>query len=294
MSVSDPPPEPRLDLLKLDYEQTSEFIQGVLSVSNSLRGWAITLSLGLVGFGFDRHSVGLCVIAVAVSVTFAALDGYHGWLYSEAVHHLNGLERIWRLYYTSLGPTGGDPLAARQLKVAFGSHVFGFLSRIPPFSLGRLRAARPAVVFLLLYPSLILIALIAASSLSTGIMKTVAIVPCVPVGLVLLYGLACGGAPTTRIKAMAAVGVQIAALLALIVSPVILWLTADQLLDYVNDGWTWAEDTASSIWAALEANGGTHGFQIAVGCAVVVAVLIRKRIALVGKGLAAVFSGRGA
>lgn len=43
-----------LDLVELDYNQTSEFVRGVLGTATTIRGWAITIWLALAGFSVQQ------------------------------------------------------------------------------------------------------------------------------------------------------------------------------------------------------------------------------------------------
>lgn len=160
-----------LRLVELDYERTSQFIQGVVGTSATIRGWAITVWLALLGFSLDRSVSALAFLAASVVPVFGIVDLYHTWLYREALNHARSLERITSSYYNAMGRGGGgtdlDLLA--DLQEELESHRFGMYSRMGPFRF-RLFAARPYVFFRFLYPALLVVAIAAGILIDQGVL----------------------------------------------------------------------------------------------------------------------------
>ncbi len=51
----------------------------------------------------------LCLLAAIVTLVFLFVDGYHGWLYSEASKHAYAVERLLSTYYNALSRADDDP-----------------------------------------------------------------------------------------------------------------------------------------------------------------------------------------
>jgi len=78
------------------------------------------------------------------------IDGYHSWLYGEALVRANDLERLTAAYYDSFGRLAGDADADadRDLRIRLESHVFGLAELDPPLR----PLASSALVMLALAP----------------------------------------------------------------------------------------------------------------------------------------------
>ena len=155
-------------LLELDYERTASFITGVVGTSTSLRGWAVTIWLAVTGLAFDRGEPALAGLAAIVALAFFLVDGYHAWLYGQALAHAIKVERISALYYGALGGGLDDDDAQLDLQVGLESHRFGVYRDFRHFSIGALRYVRPQVVFRVFYPLLAVVALASAIALYLG------------------------------------------------------------------------------------------------------------------------------
>jgi hypothetical protein len=169
----------QIRLVQSDYEQTNEFIDGVVGTAALLRGGAITVWLGLIGFAFQQNLVALAVLAAVVAVVFWFVDGYHGWLYAEAAHHLRDTERVTAAYYRALGEDSGQharrastaepetPTPPADLRTVLGRHKFGlFKARRQDVSWIFPLLAKPIVVYRVLYPLLVGVAI--ASAVAIG------------------------------------------------------------------------------------------------------------------------------
>ena len=91
----------------------------------------------------------------------ALIDGYHSWLYANIRKHAQNIERVLGLYYASLARGDDDPEAYRDFEVAIQAHQFGRFAEIQKrFSLGALWEARPRIILLGLYGTLVACALV--------------------------------------------------------------------------------------------------------------------------------------
>jgi hypothetical protein len=144
-----------LDLVKVDYERTSEFTRGVLATAATIRGWAVTIWLALSGFAVQQDDSVLALLGIAVLVSFYAADAYHMGLYRQGLRHLAQLERLFGEYYGALSRLDADDEAIDDFLIDLEAHRFGFYRQLEPFSLRRSLDARPRV-FVVLYVALLL------------------------------------------------------------------------------------------------------------------------------------------
>jgi hypothetical protein len=155
-------------LLELDYERTASFISGVVGTSASLRGWAVTIWLAVIGLAIDRGEAAVAGLAALVAVAFFVVDGYHAWVYGQAVVHASELEQISALHYDALGRGLEDEDAQLDLQVGLESHRFGMYRNFRRFTVSDLLYVRPHVIFRVFYPLLALAALVSAAGLYIG------------------------------------------------------------------------------------------------------------------------------
>jgi hypothetical protein len=152
----------RIRLAEADLAQTNDFVKGVLATGAAIRGSAITIWLALLGFAAQQHLAVLCLLAAIVTLVFLFVDGYHGWLYSEAFKHAYAVERLLSTYYNALSRADDDPeeliIFRRDLRV----HRFGLFHNLPErFKLKHIfLKARPTLFYRILYPVIIVLALI--------------------------------------------------------------------------------------------------------------------------------------
>ena len=148
-------------LLELDYERTTKLIEGVIGSSFTIRGWGIALSSALIGLTFQAQLWELAGLAIVVTLLIAFIDGYHSWLYAKTLRHATTIERVLGLYYASLARGDDDPEAVRDFEAAILAHQFGRFREIQKrFGLRALREARPRVVLLILYATLLACAVV--------------------------------------------------------------------------------------------------------------------------------------
>jgi hypothetical protein len=152
----------RIRLVEGELAQTNDFIKGVLTTGAAIRGSAITVWLALVGFAVQQDLWELGILAAIVAFVFLLADGYHGWLYSQAFRHARALERLLSRYYATLSRADDDPDAMIIFRRDLRAHRFGlFVSFRERFELKQIfYQARPALFYKVLYPFLVVVALI--------------------------------------------------------------------------------------------------------------------------------------
>jgi hypothetical protein len=158
----------RLRLVEVDYASTTDFIKSVDTTATTIRGLAVTIWLALVGFSVQQSIWELAALASIVAAAFLLLDGYHGWLCAEAEKHARAAETVTSRYYEALssGEDEDDALLDFQEELRF--HRFGLFLNIHAFGFGDLRAARPVLLYRLLYPVLIGLAVVVAICVAAG------------------------------------------------------------------------------------------------------------------------------
>ncbi len=164
-TTSDDTQKEMVRLVELDYERTAQFINGIISTTATIRGWAVTIWLAIIGVAVDRGQGLLALVAAVVVFAFLLIDGYHAWLYREALIHATALERLSGRYYDSLGRGLDDEDIELDLRVALESHRFGMYRNLKQFRLNDLRFVRPAIFFQVFYPMLVVLAVVVAGLL---------------------------------------------------------------------------------------------------------------------------------
>lgn len=143
-------------LLELDYEKTTKLAEGVISNGFTIRGWAITLTSALIGFSIQARLWPMAVLASALALLFALIDGYYSWLYARASAQAGAIEEVLRAYYGSLARGDDDTEAQHEFEALLLAHQFGRFSQTQRFTLLSLRDVRPRFVFVVMYVTLLL------------------------------------------------------------------------------------------------------------------------------------------
>jgi hypothetical protein len=150
-------------VLELDYQQTTKLVEGIVSSSFTIRGWGIALISALIGLTFQAQRWEIAALAIVVTVLIAFIDGYHSWLYANVLRHAQNVEHVLALYYASLARGEDDPEARRDYEVAIQAHQFGRFAEVQKFRLAVLREARPRVIIIILYVTLMACALVSGA-----------------------------------------------------------------------------------------------------------------------------------
>ena len=149
-------------LIELEYERTTQFINGVTATAATIRGWAVTIWLAILGVAFDRSVWALGILASLLGLAFLFLDAYHSVLYAEGALHADALERLSAGYYNAMGRDAGDPDRKLDLDANLEAHRFGLYRNLTLVRLRDLPKARPAIFFTVFYPFLVGVGLLSA------------------------------------------------------------------------------------------------------------------------------------
>jgi hypothetical protein len=158
----------RIRLVEADYASTTDFIKSVVTTAAAMRGLAVTIWLGLVGFAIQQRVWELALLAVIVAAVFWILDGYHGWLYRQALVHAQAAEAVTASYYRALSRGEDAEYVVLDFKGALRSYSFGLYRSIRAFRPRDLLEARPTLFYRVLYPLLVGLAVVAAICVASG------------------------------------------------------------------------------------------------------------------------------
>jgi hypothetical protein len=151
-------------VLEVDYEKTTQAIDGVVGSSFTIRGWGITLSSALIGLTFQAQHWQFAALAVVVTLLIAFVDAYYSWLYAKVLQHANEIETVMRYYYAYLSRGDVDDDARTDFLAKILAHRFGRFTEIRKgFNLSSLREVRPRFVIVTLYATLVVCALVSGA-----------------------------------------------------------------------------------------------------------------------------------
>ena len=148
-------------ILEVDYEKTTQAIESVNGSSFTIRGWGMTLVAGLIGLTFQAQYWEIALLAMVVTLLLAFVDGYHSWLYGKVLQHANNIESVMRYYHAYLARGDVDDQARLDFLGKLLSHNFGRFTEIRHgFRLSSLREARPRMVIVTLYLTLLVCSMV--------------------------------------------------------------------------------------------------------------------------------------
>jgi hypothetical protein len=153
-------------LVEADLDRTERFIQGVVGSGFTVRGWAITVGLALIGVAFDRDQWELASLAVGVALMFGLVDAYHSWIYTKALDHAQATENVLNSYFVSLTRGIDEPKSVEDFGVELEAFRPGLSANLERFRLSALKSVRPRLVILTVYGALICIAVIASVAIA--------------------------------------------------------------------------------------------------------------------------------
>ena len=140
-----------------------KLIEDILSSCFTIRGWGIALISALIGLTFQAQLWEIAALAIIATFLIAFVDGYHSWLYARILRHAQNVENVLGLYYASLARGDDDPDARRDYEVAIQAHHFGRFADVPRFQLSAMREARPRMIIVTLYVTLLACALVSGA-----------------------------------------------------------------------------------------------------------------------------------
>lgn len=154
-----------VDLVRYDYDVTLRTVQSVLATGTSLRAAGFAAWGVILGVGVNNHSWAFCLFAAFIALLFGYIDLLHATLYRRALARATRLESLLAAYCDRLGIDSENEAAVVRTLARLELHKFGVYRTMPRNSASTLprqyRRARPAAVFRVVYPVLIVSALTA-------------------------------------------------------------------------------------------------------------------------------------
>ena len=151
-----------LRLAQLDYERTSNFIDAQVQMSSTIRGWAVTVWVAVVGFSLDRHNSTLALIAAVSVVVLGLVDAYYWALYVQARDHGENLEQITSMYKRFLSRGSDSARAEIEFDAKIVAYSFGLLQSLHPVDPKHLLLAFRRPIYIALYVVLPALAILVA------------------------------------------------------------------------------------------------------------------------------------
>jgi hypothetical protein len=156
-----PESEARLiDLVKSDYDATLRALNGFVTAATAIRGVGVAMWGVIAGLAINAESAPLAVLAFGATLIFAFIDAYHSTLYRHAMSRAVAVESLLNDYAETLGIYADDPEAIDKLRTRLELHAFGVNRTLRRFRLNDMFDARPWPVFMVLYPTLLLSAVV--------------------------------------------------------------------------------------------------------------------------------------
>jgi len=127
-----------LRLTELQYDRSTRLTDALQTQLFTIRGWAITLWVGIAGFAVQQHRWDLAALDALVSCLFALVDAQHGVLSQRARDSAVEAEHITASYFTALTLGVDSPGARREFVEAVSSHQFGLYEQLAGFRMSDL------------------------------------------------------------------------------------------------------------------------------------------------------------
>jgi hypothetical protein len=149
-----------VELVKVDYDATLRALNGFATAASAMRGIGIAVWGVIVGIAIRDESSALAVLAVGATFVFAFIDGYHSALYRGALARAVRIESLLNEYAETLGIYADDAETVDKVRARLELHAFGVNRTMRRITLPDVFDARPWPVFVVLYPVLIVTAII--------------------------------------------------------------------------------------------------------------------------------------
>src|SRR6266700_355243 len=92
-------PDPRARLLELDHANAVRLVEGTLKTLGLVRGWSVTVWLGLTAAGIQLDNPWIAGLAIVPLVVLGLHDAQVSWAYRIALEHARRVERVWQAIY---------------------------------------------------------------------------------------------------------------------------------------------------------------------------------------------------
>lgn len=153
-----------IELIRLDYESTTGALNGFVSVGNQMRSIGIGAWGVLLGLAVSAESAAQALLAIGVLAVFASSDAYHAALCRRALGRAIALEGLIDGWVDRLGIDADDPVAIARIRARLEMHRFGVQRGLKRPTWRDLFAARPYVVFRIVYPVLAITSIATAAA----------------------------------------------------------------------------------------------------------------------------------
>lgn len=148
-------------LVELDFDHTTKFIEGSVSTTTSLRGWAITVWAALIGVAFSQRLWVLAALAAIAIAAFAIVDAYYLFFYWQALFRARLLEDVTAKHYDALARGTDNPRTIAGADLALTTNRYGIYRSLRDLRFSHLLTVKPRT-FLIVYAILIAVAIISA------------------------------------------------------------------------------------------------------------------------------------
>jgi hypothetical protein len=155
--------DPRTRLLEIDHESAVRIVDSSLKTLSVVRGWSVTVWLGLVAAALQLDNPWIAFLAIVPIAVFALYDGYVSWAYRIALEHARRVERVWQAAYDAAGRGASDEAVATDASAKTQAHRLGAILQFPRFRRPFIRKIVPAARFWIVY------AILAASAVGIGL-----------------------------------------------------------------------------------------------------------------------------
>jgi hypothetical protein len=151
------------ELVRVDYDATLRAMHSFIETGGQLRAAGIAAWGVVLGFAIRDASWEVAVLTAALVLIFVYADAYHAALYRRSFTRATQLETLLDAYLNHLGIDDGDEDAEAELLARFKTHRFGMNRSLGKLSFRQMLKARPAVVFRVIYPTLLIISIALAT-----------------------------------------------------------------------------------------------------------------------------------
>lgn len=160
------PSDPRVRLLEIDHENAVRIVDAAAKSLGIVRGWAVTVWLGLVAAALEIHNSLIAFLALVPLIAFGLHDGYLSWAYRVALAHARRVERVWQAVYDAASRGTSDETVRVEADAKIQAHRLGAIFEFRRFSRAEFRKAVPASKFWVVYAFLALCAIAIGSTLA--------------------------------------------------------------------------------------------------------------------------------
>jgi hypothetical protein len=147
--------------IERDYAIAQEATGSVENAVVASRSIGFTLMAALLGVGLSQKSWAVAGLAAVAGAAVYIIDGYYSWQAEQRKDYLRGLERALGAYYMAVERAPNNQWELNNLAIRLAGVRIGANSQIRQFTTRDVRFNKPMMLFKVLYPVLIIAALVA-------------------------------------------------------------------------------------------------------------------------------------